>query len=189
MRKLTTIVIAGLVACGAVANDVKTNVVKAPVSKEEMAQRRKLAAEFMDTMKLDKQIKATFKMVRQNQAYMLKKLLKNDKQIKDADKFQDKMMKIVEQEFSADKLKPIFVDSYASVYTSDELQALIKFFSSPKGQAFIEKSPEVNKIAMLKRRSIMIDMANRIKKEAEKYKKEAIKNAKETSESQDDQMM
>ena len=78
MRKLATIVIAGLVACGAVANDVKTKEVKAPVSKEEMAQRRKLAAEFMDTMKLDKQLKATFKMVRQNQAYMLKKLLKNE---------------------------------------------------------------------------------------------------------------
>ena len=70
-----------------------------------------------------------------------------------------------------------------------------KFFSSPVGQSFVDKTPEVNKVTMQKMSSIMISMANRVKQEAEKFKKEAIEKAKASKstdndkDSDDDQMM
>jgi Uncharacterized protein conserved in bacteria (DUF2059) len=51
------------------------------------------------------------------------------------------------QEFSVSNLEKIeqaYVDAYASVYSSKELQAFIEFFKSPEGQQWVEKQKQVN---------------------------------------------
>ena len=196
MRKFTTILTAALISVGAVAGEIKTTESKAPVSKEQMAKRRELAAKFLVTMKVEKQMTQVFQMIRQSQSMMLKKMLKDAKQIKSAEEFQTKMMTVIKEEMSWAKLKPIFIDVYSSVYSVKELEAMNNFFSSPVGQSFVDKTPQVNKVTMQKMSSIMVSMANRIKQEAEKFKQEAIEKAKKASktpendkESEADQMM
>ena len=168
MFKITAIMVAMLVAFGAIAEDVK-------VKTADMAKRRELAAKFMKVMKTEEQLKGSFKMIRSAQAQMLKKMLKNSKDIALAQKAQDELMVIIQEEMSWKTLKPIFVDTYASVYSVDELDALIKFFSSPKGQAFVAKSPQVARLTMKNMQSIMLKMAERIKVKMDKIKKDAIK--------------
>lgn len=196
MRKLMTILTAALISVGAVAGDVKTQDVKAPVSKEQMAKRRELAEKFLVTMKVEKQMTQVFQMIQQSQSKVLKNTLKDAVQVKKAEAFQARMMKIIKEEMSWAKMKLIFVDVYSSVYSVKELEALNQFFSSPVGQSFVDKTPEVNKVTMQKMSSIMISMANRVRQEAEKFKKEAIEKAKKAAksdnddkDSDDDQMM
>lgn len=196
MRKLTTILTAALISVGVVAGEPDTTEIKTPVSKEQMAKRRELAGKFLVTMKVEKQMTQVFQMIRQSQSMMLQRMLKDGSQVKKAEEFQAKMMKIIEDEMSWAKLKPIFVDVYSSVYTVEELEALNNFFSSPVGQSFVDKTPEVNKVTMQKMSAIMMSMANRIKQEAEKFKQEEIEKAKkgakdvdDKKDSDDDQMM
>jgi hypothetical protein len=41
------------------------------------------------------------------------------------------------------KLKPAYVKAYAEVLSADELRALIAFYKSPIGQAYLDKMPEL----------------------------------------------
>ena len=42
-----------------------------------------------------------------------------------------------------DKLKPIYLQSYRDVFSQEEVDAMIQFYSSPLGQAVVEKLPSV----------------------------------------------
>jgi hypothetical protein len=43
------------------------------------------------------------------------------------------------------KLQPAYVKAYAEVYSAEELRALIAFYKSPSGQAYLDKLPELNR--------------------------------------------
>lgn len=43
------------------------------------------------------------------------------------------------------KLQPAYVKAYAEVYSADELRSLIAFFKSPIGQTYLDKMPELNR--------------------------------------------
>jgi hypothetical protein len=43
------------------------------------------------------------------------------------------------------KLQPAYVKAYAEVYSADELRALIAFYKSPIGQAYLDKLPELER--------------------------------------------
>jgi hypothetical protein len=42
-----------------------------------------------------------------------------------------------------DKLKPIYLQSYREVFSQEEVDAMIQFYSTPLGQSVIEKQPRV----------------------------------------------
>ena len=50
--------------------------------------------------------------------------------------------------YRARKLQPAYVTAYAEVFSADELRALITFFRSPAGQAYLDKSPELDRKLM-----------------------------------------
>ncbi len=60
-----------------------------------------------------------------------------------AQEFQDKVMQLVMQTLSWDKLKPIYVSLYANTYTEEEIDGILAFYKSPAGQAMVSKTPQL----------------------------------------------
>ncbi|MEI6323751.1 MAG: DUF2059 domain-containing protein [bacterium] len=65
-------------------------------------------------------------------------------------KSMDSSMNAASLIMSWDKLKPIYVDAYASTFTTEELQGAIDFYKSPIGQKWVEKQPQASSIIMAK---------------------------------------
>jgi len=59
------------------------------------------------------------------------------------DKMRSKMVAIMKEEFSWDKLQDMYLQIYRESFTQEELDGLIAFYKSPTGQAFIKKMPVV----------------------------------------------
>jgi uncharacterized protein len=81
-----------------------------------------------------------------------------------------KSMNLTTQKFSWDKMKGIFVDIYADVYTVEEMEGLSQFFESPIGQGFIKKQPQLTSAMMTKMQSLMQEIMAEQMKEADKLK-------------------
>jgi len=56
---------------------------------------------------------------------------------------QTKMVAILANSMSWEKLKPIFVKAYADAFTEEELDGMLVFYKSPAGQALIVKTPSI----------------------------------------------
>ena len=52
--------------------------------------------------------------------------------------------------YSWDKVEPLYYQIYEENFTQGEIDAIIDFFSSPTGQAWLKKQPEINKLVMEK---------------------------------------
>jgi hypothetical protein len=59
------------------------------------------------------------------------------------DKFNNRVADIIKTSLSMDSLKPIIVKVYVDTYTDEELDGIIAFYSSPAGQAFVTKGPQL----------------------------------------------
>lgn len=57
------------------------------------------------------------------------------------EKYLGKLLNVLEEEMSWDRLKGDFIQIYMSVYTEAEIQEMIKFYQSPVGQKTVEKTP------------------------------------------------
>jgi uncharacterized protein len=66
-----------------------------------------------------------------------------DAEVKSLDSTVSKAVALMKEEMNWDKLKPEFVRLYVKTFTEEELNALIEFYGSPTGQAFIRKMPAI----------------------------------------------
>jgi uncharacterized protein len=80
------------------------------------------------------------------------------------------------QKFSWDKMKSMFIDIYAEVYTVEEMEGLATFFESPVGQGFIKKQPQMTTLMMSKMQGLVKEIMADQMKEAEKLKNENSHN-------------
>ena len=51
-------------------------------------------------------------------------------------------------EMSFSKMKDLYFESYTSIFTTDELHALVAFYETPAGRAYVEKLPALTKRMM-----------------------------------------
>jgi len=113
--------------------------------------RRALAEELLNLMKMRENIEKSFDMVKQMIPMQMDRMMKAPGQTTmpaDASKRTEKMMDMVAQELSWDKIKDDYIALYAETFTDEELRGMIAFFKSPVGQAFISKQPEMMKKSM-----------------------------------------
>jgi hypothetical protein len=54
-----------------------------------------------------------------------------------------KMVAAISDVISWEKLKPAYVDLYASAYSEEEVDGILTFYKSPVGQALLAKTPEL----------------------------------------------
>lgn len=72
------------------------------------------------------------------------------------------------EKMSWQKMKGMFIDIYASVFTKEELDGVIAFYESPAGQKFVAKQPELTLVTMQKMQALMAEIMPEIQKNAEK---------------------
>lgn len=70
--------------------------------------------------------------------------------VKEADALEKEMMDWFSELYAWENIRDIFVESYIEVFSEDELNELIRFYSSPLGQKLLNKQPEVVKKGMQK---------------------------------------
>jgi hypothetical protein len=88
------------------------------------------------------------------------------------DKQQAKMIALMKDEFSWDKMKGPFIQIYRDTFTQDEVDGLTAFYESPAGQAFIKKQPELMKNTMAVMQERMGAMMGKIQQISEETAKE-----------------
>ncbi len=86
----------------------------------------------------------------------------------------EKMMDMISQELSWEKLKDQYIALYADVFTEAELKGLLAFYESPIGQKFVNKQPELTKRSMILTNRIMLKVVPKM----QKMIKEQMKAAK-----------
>jgi hypothetical protein len=65
--------------------------------------------------------------------------------------FQNKLSALVKDELSYPKMKDIYLQVYRETFTQDEVNGIMAFYSSPAGQAMVQKTP----VAMQKSSALM----------------------------------
>jgi hypothetical protein len=60
------------------------------------------------------------------------------------DEFEKKVSGLFDEQLGWNVMGPQIVDVYATTFTEDELTAIVNFYKSPAGSAFLTKTPEVN---------------------------------------------
>ncbi len=134
----------------------------------------RLAAEMMQVMRAEAQLKNSLAMVRNMQRQMVPKMLEQQgiklsaEEQKQQEKLLGRAMAIVEEELSWAKLGPLMTEAYAATFTEEQLKELITFFKSPIGQAFLDKTPVLQQKLMAGMQEISLRMQKRLVEELKK---------------------
>ncbi len=65
------------------------------------------------------------------------------------DKTREKTLSLAKEMLAWDKLEPIYISTYRSSFTQEEINGLIAFYKTPSGQALITKMPVVMQQTMV----------------------------------------
>jgi hypothetical protein len=93
----------------------------------------------------------------------------------------NKMFDLMKEELSWEKMKEDFIQLYLSVYTEEELQALIKFYESPVGQKMIAKTPLLMQQTMAISQKHTANLMPKIQKMVSELVAELLKDDNEKS--------
>lgn len=113
--------------------------------------RRALAEELMNLLKVNENIERSLAMMKQMVTAQIEQIKPAPGQSAVPSSVagqMDKMIDMVGQELSWDKLKDDYITLYADTFTDQELKDMIAFYKTPAGQAFINKQPELIKRSM-----------------------------------------
>jgi hypothetical protein len=80
------------------------------------------------------------------------------------DEIQKKMLALVSERMSFEKLKPMFVKLYAETFTEEEIDGILAFYKSPSGKAMIEKTPQLMGRMMPMMQQMMSDLQPEMQK-------------------------
>jgi hypothetical protein len=83
------------------------------------------------------------------------------------DKQQAKMIGIMKEEVSWNKMKDLYVQVYRETFSQEEIDGLIAFYRTPVGRSFVDKQPELMKRTMTIMQQRMGPMMQRIQKMSE----------------------
>ena len=152
MRKMI-----GLIAAGLVLSVVGVNA--------QEASRRAMAEELLNLMNVQETIEKSFAMIKQMipaQTEKIKQVTGQTNMPANVSGQADKMMDMMAQELSWDKMKEDYIALYADTFTEEELKGIIAFYKSPAGQAFTKKQPELTKRSMEMSQKFMLQVMPKI---------------------------
>ncbi len=79
-----------------------------------------------------------------------------------ADAVQDKFFHALKEELSWDRMKPLFVQIYSESFSQEEIDGLTAFYTSPVGQAYIDKLPVILQKTMALAQARVLPMMQRV---------------------------
>lgn len=140
------------------------------------SQRRALAEELLTVMKMQDAIEKSFEMAKQMIPAQMEKMAQEDGDTNapaDMSALTGKMMDMIAEEFSWNKLKTDYIALYAETFTEQELKDMVAFYKSPAGQAYINKQPELMKRSVELTQKLMIKVMPKVRAMAEDARKKA----------------
>ncbi len=85
---------------------------------------------------------------------------------------QKRMMALINERISWQKLRPVLAKVYRDTYTEDELQGIVDFYKTPAGQAMLKKTPLLVQNMMQATQGMMGDMMTEIPRMLDEIEKQ-----------------
>lgn len=105
-----------------------------------------LASTLVELMGVENNIRESHEMARKAAEAQMQMVMRRMPAGADLEKFkqqQEKILQAIEEELSWANLKKDYIQLYSELFSADELKALIEFYRSPAGRAFVAKQPEL----------------------------------------------
>ena len=113
-----------------------------PVWADE-ASKRKLAEELLTVQRTDQMIQDSFDLMKQMQMPQLKSMNVPEEKTADYQSMLNEIAKMMEKQMSWENIKSDYIGMYAEAFSEQDLKGLVKFYKSPLGQKFLDKTPEL----------------------------------------------
>ena len=120
----------------------------ASVASADEAKQRALAEEMLKASQADAVLENMSKQVNAMFAQTVKQMNVPEERQAEAEKYQQRLNKILEEEMSWNKLKGQFINVYVDVFSEEELKELVDFYNSPVGKKLISKMPRLMQKSM-----------------------------------------
>ena len=147
-------------------------VLGAPQAFASEATHRAAAEEMLKLSKVDQlltpmydQIKATINTLMDRQEMSVEERVR-------AGRFSEKLVAIMAEEMSWEKMKDDFVAIYVKTYSEDEIRQINAFYRTPAGQAMIDKMPALLKASTAISQKYAQRMVERMQREFAEFEKE-----------------
>ncbi len=121
-----------------------------------------------------KMMKESFAQIQKMQASQLEKMELPAEAKPAAAEIQKRLMDMLAERLSWDRMRPTMVKLYMEIFTEDELNAIVSFYSTTAGQSMVAKMPQIMAKSMEMTMGLMSDVMPEIKRITEevtaKYK-------------------
>lgn len=125
-------------------------------------------------MNQDQFVRQVFEHVKEQQRQQLQQMNGSEEQTAVITTYFNKIYDVIQTEMSWDKIKDDYIDLYLSVYSQEEIEALISFYEAPLGRKVIEKMPELMEQSMLISQKYMMKMLPKIQEIQQEMSRELV---------------
>ncbi len=106
------------------------------------------AKELLELMKADQAIELAYEQMYTHMSGMAEQMGITEDTRPMFEVYLERMVEVMKEEMNWDKMEPYILSAYVSVYSEEELRELSEFYSSPLGQKFVSKMPELMEATM-----------------------------------------
>jgi hypothetical protein len=107
-------------------------------------------------------------MIKSSLDQMLKDHKPSTDERKVLDAYVEESMDIMNKELTMDRLRPLYVQTYSTYFTQEEIDGMIAFYQSPVGKSMVTKTPQVMQGVMAGMQPLMAPMTEKIQAAAQK---------------------
>ncbi len=120
------------------------------------------AKQLLDLMNADQAIEQAYGQMYSQLSGMAEQLGITEDQRPMFESYLERMVVVMKEELSWERMEPFVIDAYVSVYSEEELKGLSEFYASPIGQKFVAKMPELMQATMEMTQKMMGELIPRI---------------------------
>ncbi len=120
------------------------------------------AKQLLDLMNADQSIEQAYGQMYSQLSGMAEQLGITEDQRPMFESYLERMVVVMKEELSWERMEPFVIDAYVSVYSEEELKELSEFYASPIGQKFVAKMPELMQATMEMSQKMMGELIPRI---------------------------
>lgn len=130
----------------------------------------------LDIMHLDRMVSTTVDVVSTQMKSQLDLSRMTPAQQETSKQFMDQVLSLVKANITWQKMKPDFVEVYSKTFSEEEIDAMYSFYSTPVGQAVLEKALALQQ-SMQSMQSVNQELLQKIKPLSDEYEKKMREEA------------
>jgi uncharacterized protein len=157
MKHLVTVTVASLLLC-------------APAAFADQASKNAKIEEMLALTNASQMINQVFEQMKAMETAQLSKMDVPADKRQAADQIQQKILQLLQDSLSWDKLKPKMIEIYAATFTEEEIDGILNFYKSPAGQAMLQKMPQLVQRSMAMTQQMAQEIMPRVQDLVEQMK-------------------